>query len=448
MIFRKTICTLLSAVVLAAGAGLMSDQYNDTGITANAARSSISFQNTSLSIGWGEKYKLSIKNSAKEKIEWTSSDSTKVYVRDGVVGGKNKGTAIITAKTGSGAIAKCLVTVKSGPISVAITKKEITLGVGESYTVGSSIGSGSASAERTYSSDNDSIVHMTNTRWTGKFIAKKPGVTYVRVRTYNGREDRCKVTVKNAPKKVTLTKGVLTLGAGESYTLGSGLDEGAASADRTFRSSNKNVVMMTNTKWTGKFTAKAPGTAYVTVRTYNGKEASCKVTVKKAPTKVKLSKELVTLGIGESCTLTSSLSSGAASSVRLYRSSNSNIVKMTKTSWTGEFTAKKVGTAYVTVRTYNGLEASCKVVVKASPDKLTLNREQITLRQGKSAVLTASVPANTYSSVYTFNTGSSGVIKLTPSGNKCVVKALKKGTAYVNVRTYNGKTASCKVAVK
>ena len=251
MIFRKTICTLLSAVVLAAGAGLMSDQYNDTGITANAARSSISFQNTSLSIGWGEKYKLSIKNSAKEKIEWTSSDSTKVYVRDGVVSGKNKGTAIITAKTGSGAIAKCLVTVKSGPISVAITKKEITIGVGESYTVGSSIGSGSASAERTYSSDNDSIVHMTNTRWTGKFIAKKPGVTYVRVRTYNGREDRCKVTVKNAPKKVTLTKGVLTLGAGESYTLGSGLDEGAASADRTFRSSNKNVVMMTNTKWTG-----------------------------------------------------------------------------------------------------------------------------------------------------------------------------------------------------
>ena len=36
---------------------------------------------------------------------------------------------------------------------------------------------------------------------------------------------------------------------------------------------------MTKTNWTGDFTAVAPGTAYVTVRTYNGKEASCKVVV-------------------------------------------------------------------------------------------------------------------------------------------------------------------------
>ena len=36
---------------------------------------------------------------------------------------------------------------------------------------------------------------------------------------------------------------------------------------------------------------------------------------------------------------------------------------MTRTDWQGEFTAMKAGTAYVTVRLYNGKEASCKVTV-------------------------------------------------------------------------------------
>ena len=38
---------------------------------------------------------------------------------------------------------------------------------------------------------------------------------------------------------------------------------------------------------------------------------------------------------------------------------------MTKTNWTGEFQAVGNGTAWITGRTYNGKEASCKIVVKA-----------------------------------------------------------------------------------
>ena len=85
--------------------------------------------------------------------------------------------------------------------------------------------------------------------------------------------------MKKAPDKITLTKGVLTLGVGEKYTLGSSVNDGAASSQRTYRTSNSSVVKMTKTNWTGEFKAVKKGVAYITVRTYNGKEASCKVTV-------------------------------------------------------------------------------------------------------------------------------------------------------------------------
>ena len=88
-----------------------------------------------------------------------------------------------------------------------------------------------------------------------------------------------------------------------------------------------------------------------------------KVTVKKAPTTVGLSKTTLNMKVGQTATLSATIPSDAGCATRNFRSSNSSIVKMTKTSWTGSFKALKKGTAYVTVRTYNGKEKSCKVVV-------------------------------------------------------------------------------------
>ena len=80
---------------------------------------------------------------------------------------------------------------------------------------------------------------------------------------------------------MTISKGTVTIGVGEKFTVGSAVPNGSAAAKRTYRTSNSSVVKMTKTNWTGSFKAVKPGTAYVTVRTYNGKEASCKITVTK-----------------------------------------------------------------------------------------------------------------------------------------------------------------------
>ena len=141
------------------------------------------------------------------------------------------------------------------------------------------------------------------------------------------------------------------------------MDNGAACSKRTYRTSNSSIVKMTRTDWVGDFVGVKPGVAYVTVKTYNGKESTCKVTVKAAPKWVKLNKTAVTLKVGQTASLSAIIPDGSGCAARTFSSSNGNIVKMTRTNWTGSFKAVQKGTANVTVRTYNGKTASCKVTV-------------------------------------------------------------------------------------
>ena len=189
------------------------------------------------------------------------------------------------------------------------------------------------------------------------------GTAWITAKASNGKEKSCKITVKSAPSGIMLTKGILTIGVGESYTLGSSVNNGSACSKRTYRTSNSSVIKMTKTDWNGVFVGQKPGVAYVTVKTYNGKESTCKVTVKAAPSSVTISKKALTLKVGQTAELSCSVPSNAGCAARTFRTSNSSIVKMTKTNWTGSFKAMKPGTAYVTVRTYNGKESTCKVTV-------------------------------------------------------------------------------------
>ena len=187
----------------------------------------------------------------------------------------------------------------------------------------------------------------------GNIKAVNTGTAWVTAKTVNGKDKSCKVTVKNVPSKITLTKGIVTIGVGEKFTLGSSVPNGSACSKRTYRTSNSSIVKMTRTDWQGDFVGVKPGVAYVTVRSYNGKESTCRVTVKKAPSSVTISKKAITLKVGQTATLSASIPSDAGCAARTFRTSNSSVVKMTKTNWTGSFKAMKKGTA----------ESSCKVTV-------------------------------------------------------------------------------------
>jgi hypothetical protein len=79
-----------------------------------------------------------------------------------------------------------------------------------------------------------------------------------------------------APAKVSLNKSRLTIEKGQTYQLKAKIPSGTTSGF-TWKSSNKKVATVSSK---GLVTGVGKGTATITVRTDNGKKASCKVTVK------------------------------------------------------------------------------------------------------------------------------------------------------------------------
>ena len=113
--------------------------------------------------------------------------------------------------------------------------------------------------------------------------------------------------------------------------------------------------------------------------------------------------------------------------------------------------AKGTGTATITIKTYNGKTASCKVTVKAAPNSVKLSTSSLTLKAGQTYVISESTNSGSYANADNLkwtssNTKVASVKK--GSANKATITAKAKGTANITLKTYNGKTATCKVTVK
>ena len=158
---------------------------------------------------------------------------------------------------------------------------------------------------------------------------------------------------------------------------------------------------------------------------------------------VKLSARSVTLGEKETFKLSATVKpSGKANSLRYY---SSNTKAATVDSKTGKITAKKAGTATINAKIDSKTLATCKVTVKKAPNKVTLNKSQVTLEKGKTCQLKATLPAGTYTSKLTWTSSNAKVVKVSSKGK---VTAVGQGTAKIIVKTTGGVKATCKVTVK
>ena len=95
------------------------------------------------------------------------------------------------------------------------------------------------------------------------------------------------VSLTVSPTSVSLNKTSLTLEVGKTYTLTKTISPSTATTSYSWSSSNTSVATVNSS---GKVTAKKTGTATITVKTSNGKTATCKVTVIKTLPTPKISK--------------------------------------------------------------------------------------------------------------------------------------------------------------
>lgn len=247
----------------------------------------------------------------------------------------------------------------SVPKSIKLNKNDITLGTGEKYTLVTTVENGDIS-QVTFSTDNSKVATVDN---NGKITAVGTGTATITAKTYNGLKSECKVTVKKLADSIKLDKTSITLGVGEQYDFSSSVPNGTAAYFRSYYSDNTAIA--TVQKSGGLMTAKTAGTTTIRCKLSSGKEATCKVTVKSAPSSVTLSYTTNTLKVGQSETVKATYNNNAYSYKNKWTSSNAYVATVND----GKISAKSLGSTTISYKTYNGKTASFKLTVSGSAVK-------------------------------------------------------------------------------
>jgi hypothetical protein len=162
------------------------------------------------------------------------------------------------------------------------------------------------------------------------------------------------------PSGVYMTRNRATINIGKTYQLWAYVYPSYSLSAVKWKSSNTKVATVSSN---GKVTAKAKGTAKITVTTVSGsKKATCTVTVIKPVTSVKLNKTSMTLKKGKTYRLIPTVNPTSASNKKVtWKTGNKKIATVSST---GIVKGIKKGTVYIYVYAVNGKTAKCKVTIK------------------------------------------------------------------------------------
>lgn len=385
-------------------------------------------------------------------VSWKSSNTKVVKVdKNGKITGVKPGTAYITATTANGEFsAKCKVTVLDLIYSkkVTLSKKEITIKDGKTYTLTATVSPSNTSYKTvTWSSSNTKIAKVDK---NGVVTGVNPGSATITCTTKDsGKKATCKITVtKVVPTSVSFQKSSMKIDYGKTYTLkATVLPSNASDKSLKWTSSNPEIVSVTSE---GKIKGlKAGKSATITVTTVSGKKtASIKITVSPvAVTGVKLNKTAIVMSVNNSTTLKATISpSNASNKAVSWKSSNTSVLKVNSS---GKVTAVGKGSAVITCTTKDGgFVAICVVEVKTVKVLgVELNKYSATLNKGGTLTLKANViPSNATNKKITWSSSDPKVAKVSSSGK---VTAVGKGTCQIKAKSADGNCiASCKITVK
>lgn len=215
-------------------------------------------------------------------------------------------------------------------------------------------------------------------------------------------------------------------------------------------SSNKKIATVDKN---GYVTAKSKGVARITATTTDGSNlsATCTVTVKQMVTMIVNTMNINRGSKNVKRKLPVMVGNNATNKTLSYKSSNPNAVSVNAK---GQITAKKKGTATVSVKTTDGtnIVVYYRVTVKQLVTSVKLNKKAISLKakgkaKQKTYTLKATVTKGANNKKVKWTSSKSKIATVNSKGK---VTAKKKGTCYISVTSTDGsrKSAKCKVTVK
>lgn len=303
---------------------------------------------------------------AKNKMTWNTNNKDIITVdQNGTVHAVGTGTAVVTLTTSNNKTATCKISVRKPPEKIELNKTMLVLGVDERYQLKSILEEDVIEKKITYTSDDETVAKVDE---NGKITAVGEGEAYITASTYNNKTATCYVSVKSAPTEIFLNAQTLTLGVGETFQLDYTLPDEQTSSWIGY-AITPNITVDKN----GMITATSVGEATATVNTYNGKSATCHITVEKAPQSVITDKKYIILPLGKETRLLSYTPDYDGNAKVTYTSANENIATIDEN---GNIFGNTAGIVKVTVQTYNGKFADCIVHIKELPSDITMLTEE------------------------------------------------------------------------
>ena len=267
------------------------------------------------------------------------------------------------------------------PSQITLNKTDVTLSVGEQFDLSYTNSSGFKLlfAQWKTSDFNIATVDGMKEAYGHQSVTIKAVKSGECTITCNGlcggKEVICKVTVKEIPAtSIKLTPETLTIVENHSESFKYTITPSNATPDITWTSSNEDIAKVSSS---GKVTGIKEGTAIITATTKSGKEATGKVEVLPLPKSISLDNSF-RLAEGFSKKLDVQVSPLNAKSEYTWTSSDESIATI---DGNGLIKARKTGQCQITVKTENGLSASCRIDVYI-PEK-GLDAKNATLRLTK-----------------------------------------------------------------
>ena len=240
--------------------------------------------------------------------------------------------------------------------SVKLSKKQVVLYEGQDTIVKPTVTPANNTSSLHWESSNENIAKVMANGW---IKATGHGSAVITAVTDNGKAAQVNVICQKAPDNIEFPKTAATLAVGQGLKNTALVDQGSRTDVKPAYKSSNTAVATVNAK--GVIKAKKAGTAVITASTYNGLVATCKITVKKAPAKITLSKKSLKIKKGKTKRLTYKIPAGSYTSKVTFTSSNKKVATVNQQ---GYVTAKKKGKCKITVKTHNGKKAVCKIKVK------------------------------------------------------------------------------------
>lgn len=253
-------------------------------------------------------------------------------------------------------------------------------------------------------------------------------------KSFSVKQDPHIVNVDN----ITLNKTSLELIKGTSETLTATITPDNATTKTVEWSSSATTVATVDN--TGKVTAVGGGSATITAKC-GGKTATCAVTVIIPVSGITLDQPSITLTKGETKALVATVSPDDATDKTVSWSSNNPSIASVDNY--GIVTGQGIGATTI-VATCGGKVAYCNVSVIVPVSSVTLNKTELTIKEGSSETLFATVkPDDASDKTVTWTSSNQTVATVDNTGT---VTAKTPGSVLITA-SCGGKSATCSVTV-